>query len=68
MLNQTPMLNPSTMEVSVGFGRIFSPQTVVICFFTDPIQHGHRLRLLSHKTLLTCLKPGVKGAIAVITE
>jgi len=56
------------MKVSVTYGKIFSLETAVICFFTDPIQHGHQLCLLSHNTLLMCLKPGAKGAIAVITE
>lgn len=56
------------MEVSATFGRIFSLETAVSIFFTDPVQHGHQLCLLSYNTLLMCLKPGVKGVIVVITE
>lgn len=68
VLNQNPLLNSSAMEVSMSFGRISSLETAVICFFTDPVQHGHQLHIFSHNTLLMCLNPSVKGAIIVTKE
>lgn len=68
MVNKNRMLNTRIMEVNVYFGRNVPLETALSVFFTDPILHGHQLCLLSHNTLLTCLKLAVRGAIAVITE